>query len=187
MKMKILILIGLSSILFCACACSFINDTLLGADDELSISKKTYLGKELRTDGYYLKETNDKYSNAYFFYKNGVVLSGNAIKNTSEKIKEKEEEYTDGTYYSYVKKDKINWGLFEIEGSIIRFERWYPGSGGPLSAYIREGTILNDTIFKITQSYRMQNEKKTEIRSKDELYYFKALNPKPDSTNVFVP
>lgn len=180
--MKTAIIISIISILLYTCG------SLLEEDDTLSIEKKPYLGKEFRIDGYYFdKYSNDEYRDCIFFYKNGVILNGGGWKYSLEKEKEKEEEYKNGAYYNFAKTSKISWGVFEIDGNTIRFERWYSSSGGPLSAYVREGVILNDTTFRITQSYRMQNGKKTEERSKDELYSFKELSPKPDSTNVFVP
>ncbi|MBW7845753.1 MAG: hypothetical protein H3C45_08955, partial [Bacteroidia bacterium] len=83
------------------------------------------------------------------------------------------------------KKYKSNWGVFKIEGNFIQFERWYP-SDPPLKAYVRAGTIINDTTFLITESYRMQDGKKTEVKTRNETYYFKQFSPKPDSTNTFV-
>lgn len=168
-------------------ACSYINNTLLGGDDELFIERKPYLGNELKIDGYYYQESEDLIYARYFFYKNGILLQGGGGGSSIEQIIEKDEMIKNGTYYNTVKNSKLSWGVFEIEGTTIRFEHWYPSSGGPLKAYVRAGTIINDTTFRITQSYRMQSGTKTEMNSKDELYYFKELSPKPDSTNVFVP
>ena len=191
---KTIIIIGILSFLVFASACSFINNELLGGDDKLSITKKNYLGKELKIDGYYLEDISeysledmdDAYIGSYFFYQNGILLNGRSRKNSLKEINEQEEKYKNGSYYKDVKDSKLSWGLFEIEEKTIRFQRWYPSSGGPLKAYVREGTIINDTTFRITRSYRIVEEAKTEIRSKNELYRFKKLSPKPDSTNVFV-
>jgi hypothetical protein len=82
---------------------------------------------------------------------------------------------------------KYNYGRFLIENDNIKFERWYPGSP-PLPAYIRSGTILNDTTFVITEIYRMKNGNKTEVETgRNEIYHFKQFSPKPDSTNRYVP
>ena len=69
---------------------------------------------------------------------------------------------------------KYVYGLFQIEVSIIKIEKWVPSSGGPTKAYLREGEILNDTTF-----YLMHREKK-------EIYHFKQYSPKPDSTNKYI-
>ena len=47
-------------------------------------------------------------------------------------------------------------GVFIINGQSIKFEKWYPSSGGGLPAYVREGDIINDTTFVISVSYRMK-------------------------------
>jgi hypothetical protein len=81
---------------------------------------------------------------------------------------------------------KFNWGVFQVNGANIKFERWYPSSGGPLKAYISSGEILNDTTFLITESYRMQKGNKTELKDRNETYYFREFSPKSDSTNKFI-
>jgi hypothetical protein len=52
---------------------------------------------------------------------------------------------------------------------------------------VRAGQILNDTTFVIAESYRMNEGKKTEVKERNETYHFKQFNPKPDSTNRFIP
>jgi hypothetical protein len=37
-----------------------------------------------------------------------------------------------------------------------------------------------------TESYRMKNGKKTEVKVMNETYHFKQHSPKPDSTNTFI-
>lgn len=98
---------------------------------------------------------------------------------------DKEQEYMNGSFKSFAKDIKYYWGRLIVEGSTIKFERWYPSSGGPLRVGVREGTILNDTTFHITESYRLQDGEKQDVKERDETYHFKALSPKPDSTNEF--
>jgi len=55
-----------------------------------------------------------------------------------------------------------------------------------VKAYISEGSILNDTTFVITSSYRMVDGKKTEVTSRNETCHFRQFSPNPDSTNTFI-
>ncbi len=119
-----------------------------------------------------------------FFYNNGIIECGSSF--SSSEIIQKENEFKDGSYYTFSSKSKYCWGVFHIDGNGIKFERWYLGDGLTLKAYVREGTILNDTTFIITESYRFVRGKKKKKSAEDETYHFKALNPKPDSTNKFV-
>ncbi len=154
--------------------------------DKLSLEKKDYFGDELRIDGYYYYKypVNESFRYViYFFYNNGVALHAGAIK--EEDILIKEEKFKNGTFYLNVENTKYFWGVFVVNNQNIKIERWYPSSGGPLRTYIREGTILNDTTFHITQFYRNQNGEKTAIESLDEVYHFKKFSPKPDSTNKY--
>ena len=150
-------------------------------DDKLSIERTPYIGNELRIDGYYYMAWEDMIY-PMFFYQNGIILDGGGF--PINEVVERETEYKNGTFYSHVKEIKYSWGVFIIEGNKISFERWYP-SEPPLGAYVRAGDIINDTTFKITEVYRMQNGNKTEVKTLNETYYFKQLSPKPDSTNSF--
>jgi len=171
--MKNLILLILS-MLFAQCTS--------GDDDLLSLTLTPYNGNQLRIDGYYYQIGYDGKTifSPYFFYKNGILISpegmGNSLEEMDSYIKK---YYLDCQSY---KKDKLDWGVFIVEGNIIKFGRWYP-SERPLKAFIREGVILNDTTFQITKSYRSDS---TEQRGKDEMYYFRSFSPKPDSTNVYI-
>jgi len=155
-------------------------------DDELSLSRQDYTGNQLRIDGYYFFEyTNSSidYVSIYFFYKNGIILSGGS-KLLSE-LPELEDSYRDGTFYNHVKSIKFLWGVYQIEGINLKFERWFP-SEKPYRAYVREGVIFNDTTFIITQRYRNKNGKKTEVESENLVLHFREFSPKPDSTNTFI-
>ena len=156
-------------------------------DDELSLPKQNFTSNQLKINGYYYNEfsasDNVVYIRNYFFYQNGVVLDGNAYKKND--LEDKEKSYKNGSYYINSKDTKYNWGIFVIEGTTIKFEKWHPSSGGPLRAYIEEGEVLNDTTFHISKSYRIQNASKKDEKTRDRTFHFKALSPKPDSTNEF--
>lgn len=175
-----LIVLSISLLVFGNCK----KDKSLLSHDELSIARQNYSGDELRIDGYYYTEVNGLLFSASFFYKNGVFLDGGGSK---EDIKAMD-NYIQNEFISRqgYKEYRVSWGVFLIGVNSIKFEHWYPSSGGSLKAYVREGVILNDSTFRITQSYRNQKGEKTEITSRNETYHFRAFSPKPDSTNCFV-
>lgn len=156
------------------------------SDDSLSLPKQSHTGNEIRKDGYWyiLKNEGNQiwYNYCTFFYDNGTIFGGISIEDSN--LSQKENEFQNGTFYESEKDCKYCWGRFIVNGSTIKFERWYPGEG-PLRAYVRRGQIINDTTFHISEIYRMQNGEKTEVSPTDETYHFKALTPKPDSTNEF--
>jgi hypothetical protein len=155
-------------------------------DDELTLSRQDYTGNQLRIDGYYYFEyinSSIDYVSILFLYKNGIILSGGA--SLLSELPDLEESYRNGTFYNHIKNIKFGWGVHQIEGSKIKFEQWYP-SEKPYKTYVSEGAILNDTTFQITQSYRNQDGKRTEVDSKSEIYHFREFSPKPDSTNNFI-
>lgn len=182
MLQKIVLINIMVLVLLLGCTCKKIATE----DDKLSLLKTPYTGNQLKINGYYYNKWGDPESmTIYFLYSNGVILHGDDP--YLSRISEYEKKYSNGEFYNYAKDYKISWGVFQIDGDKIAFERWYPSSGGPTHAYVRAGKILNDTTFQITESYRMQGGNKTEVSVKDEVYHFKKFSPKPDSVNVFVP
>ena len=180
MKMTVLKLISLC-LFFTSCAKLGILQ-----DDELSLQRQDYTGNQLRVDGYYFSEYANgsiEYVSVYFLYRNAIILYG--FSGLLSELPELEESYRNGTFYKHVKSVKFHWGVHQIEDSKIKYEQWVP-SEKPYKAYVREGEILNDTTFRITQRYRYKNGEKTEVESKNEVYHFKAFSPKPDSSNTFV-
>ncbi len=169
MRSKSLVLIF---IVLCGVSC----DKIIDEDDVLTLDRQAFVGNDLALNGYYYTEVETFEGiifDRYAFYRNGIIryLGG------SESLQEKN---------FHLNQSKVIWGVFQIDGKNIKFERWYPSSGGPLKAYIRAGDTLNDTTFHITESYRMQDGQKTEVREKNETYHFKEFSPKPDSTNAFI-
>lgn len=152
------------------------------SDDKLTLDKIPFTGNQLRIDGYYFQKMDNSIFTIYFFYNDGTVLYGGGSFPISE-IEDYEVEFTSEEWITSAKESKIRWGLFQIEGNRISFERWYPSSGGPLPAYIRTGEILNDTTFLINKSIRSDGSNEKEL---NETYHFKQFSPKPDSTNGFI-
>jgi hypothetical protein len=158
---------------------SFSSCFLLGGDPEnLSLERQPYNGDELRLDGYYYEMIDGVLYSIHFIYKNGVLVNVGG----ADSMEEFEEKLRKGVYDDLTNY-RIGWGVFHIEGKNIKFEEWYPSSGGPMPTYIRAGEIINDTTFHITVSYKPDG---SERREKDERYHFKEFSPKPDSTNPYI-
>jgi len=155
----------------------------IGRDDTLTLTKHRYTGNQLRLDGYYYEEFEGKYYSIYFIYEDGTLMYGDGGF-TKEEFIEHEKQFTNDVWINDVKNYKAYWGVFNIYNDSIAFERWHPSSGGPFSAYLRTGKILNDTTFVITKSVCSKNGK--EGQQLNEVYHFKSFSPKPDSTNNFV-
>lgn len=179
LDMRTLSLLILLNLMNSSCSKQFFPD-----DDVLSNSRKDYTGDNLKTEGYFYRINHEgKIFDGYFFYRNGIILSLGGL------------SYSQIGFDMYIETEVLNgdmssriksaWGVFNIEDDNLLFERWHPGR--PFKTYCRIGKILNDTTFHITESYRMQNGQKTEIRERDEIYHFRQFSPKPDSTNSFVP
>jgi len=167
------------SVLFVQC------EGLFKDDDLLSLPLTPYTGNQLRIDGYYYQIADGVDFNegtifsCYFFYENGIIIGMGGAENSLEEMDEYIIRVMGSQNYKNI---KFLCRVFVIEGNIIKFEGWYP-SAKPHKAYVREGTILNDTTFHITKSYRSNG---SELREKDEIYYFREFSPKPDSTNVYI-
>ena len=160
-------------------SCNFWED-----DDELSMYRRPYDGNELRIDGYYwenlmLPDGRERIQ-VYFFYNNGILLSGESM--LIDDIEKNENTFRNGTFHSFAKKYKDNWGIYQIHGDSIVFERWYPSSP-PYKASLRIGKILNDTTFLIR---KVMHSDGSAPRSLNETYYFKKFDGKPDSSNKFI-
>ncbi|MDR2916031.1 MAG: hypothetical protein LBV74_14600 [Tannerella sp.] len=184
-KLKILVMITLNIILSSSGCDKERNES---SDDRLVLEKMDYRGEELRIDGYYRrynyvgKEPKPRSVTPFIFYRNGIILGD--VGYPIDRISEMEEKFRDGFYATNAA--KYQWGVFQIEGSKIKYEKWVP-SDGPFSAFIYEGVILNDTTFIINKSYRMRDIDKKASTEVNWEYHFKPFSPKPDSTNRFIP
>ena len=160
-----------------ACSCSKVLE-----DDMLTLERIQNSSSSLRLDGYYFSEFESDQPNLriYFLYKNGIILSGSSPSIVD--LAAIEEEFRNGEYYNTIKDVKFQWGVYQIEGSEIKFERWYPGER-PYEVFLRSGLILSDTTFRIT-TFSKPDGSDAEVR--DELYKFKKFSPRPDSTNIFI-
>lgn len=175
--MRILILL---SILSLASNCK--KESL---DDRLTLQRTDYTGNQLRIDGYYYQKQDNKYYTLYILYRNGIIVyAGGGY--SEEELLELEGKFANSNFHKSIIECKDNWGVYLIEDTSIKFEKWYPVSDGIYHAYVRSGKILDDTTFVINESYRFQNGIKTETQTLNETYHFKQFSPKPDSTSSFI-
>jgi hypothetical protein len=154
-----------------------------GDDDELTLERMEYTGNELRLDGYYYNETlnfEGVIVSSYFLYSNGIIHYAGT--QAEEKFWSTDYQQSLSIKSESAMNNKYHWGVFKIFDNEIEFERWYP-SDPPLEVFVRSGTILNDTTFRITKSFKPDGSDQVE---RDELYKFKQFSPKPDSTNTFI-
>lgn len=184
-KIKVLVIVNLYIILSASSCIRVRNESL---DDKLMLEKINYKGNELRIDGYYCrfnyvsKETEPRGVIPFIFYRNGIILGDVGV--TMDRISEMEETFRNGFYVNNSK--KYYWGVFQINGTQIKYEKWVAGDT-PFSAFTYEGEILNDTTFVINKGYRMKNAGKKAPLELNWEYHFKQFSPKPDSTNRFIP
>jgi hypothetical protein len=144
--------------------------------EKLTIPLTPYTGNQLKIEGYFYSDS-EPYKRTFILYRNGVILGGDNV--LSSEIAIRETEFKNGVYYSYAKDDRLSWGRFIITDNSIKFENWAPRADFPVIQ--SQGEILNDTTFHISSSRHADDAYTPE----DELYHFKKLSPKPDSTNSF--
>jgi len=164
------------TIVLCVLSCKKLVDW-----DKFQLQKTEYTGSQLRTDGYYYELLSDgSFSSLCCFYRNGILLDmGGAFNNFKVMDEYVQRTFINSNHYSLM---RASWGLFVLKNNCIQFERYYPNSSFVTKSFIRDGIVLSDTSFHITVSYRSDG---SEIRTKDEYYYFRKFSPKPDSTNIF--
>jgi len=153
-----------------------------GKDAMLQLARTDYSGNDLKLDGYFLGNGNDDgVTNAYFFYRNGVILYGGGFPNDMN-IEEVEETWRSDSFDQLIKDQKTGWGVFSISNTDIQFETWEAGNGR-LKTAVRSGEILNDQTFVITRL--LNNYTNNTVALKD-TFRFQSFSPKPDSTNLFI-
>jgi hypothetical protein len=153
-------------------------------DKELKLStpKENYTGS-LRTEGYYyltISNATEERALSYILYRDGTLLYGGAP--LVADIAGRETDYTNGTWTLAATGEKTFWGVFQVIDNNMLFDQWYIRDGGLLASYQTKGTILNDTTFIMSSS----NREGLDGVPLEEIYHFKALSPKPDSTNQFL-
>lgn len=152
-------------------------------NEELTLVRKPYYGNELRIDGYYYNIIDGEIGKTYFFYRNGTLHYGIATDTLDNNLEKYDTWFASDYYSNIIKTNRRRWGLFEIQGDSIQYERWSIRGGGDPVLRV-SGHIQNDTTFVITKSLYPHTG---ETYQHEITYHFHAFSPKPDSTNVFIP
>lgn len=179
MKTCLIISISLSQLFFSLASCGKKTAT---SDDLLKTKKQGYIGNNLKLSGYYYFKSGDRILNSYVLYYNGVLLNSGAAGDNPNTLLFLENNFISSAYIQAEKEHKPSWGVFVVDGNKIIIEHWISGEG-PLKSYIKEGSIINDSTFKITSASRQDGSESINL---EELYSFKKFSPKPDSVNKFI-
>jgi hypothetical protein len=152
-----------------------------GGYDRLSMEQRPYRGDPLRMHGfyadtYYAPGGQGPFGPVYFFYRNGAIWYAGTFDKDLHTV-------TQDDFFSERNDNRSHWGLFQVDGDRMAFERWYPANKGYRTAYVRAGRILNDSTFVITKSWRSTGGK---WRDRNETYRFYPFHPKPDSTSRYL-
>ena len=159
MKSKLIILY---TIILCSCV-----KTL--PDEELTMTKTSYNGKEIRLDGCYVSEPGELKNYEYvFFYSNGVVfIWGDLL------YLQNLEQFTGGVKYNR----KSNWGLFNVKTNTIEVQKWKMSD-------VAIQFLVQKRLYKIINDSTLSCDILNNGYTKR--YTFRKFSPKPDSTNVFI-
>ena len=158
------------------------------AFEPLISNKESFSGTNLKLNGYYYSVNNKKIK-AIFLYKNGDFFD--RIWDGTDKYGLSEFSKHILTFFDIEKQypTQYCWGVFKVSNSNIQIERWLSGNGQAYPTQILNGEILNDTTIrfyqKIGDAKNVIGEKK-KIYEIEEIYHFRQLSPKPDSTNKFI-
>ena len=142
-------------------------------DEKLTMQRSSYLGNDIRLDGYYYNQRKNSgspprdYTTVFFLYRNGIILNAHSYIGTNLDVVEKEMI----NQYEALQNQKIGWGIFIVTGNQIEYEQWSTSVGGGLPVFKNNYIIENDTTL---------------INSWGEIYHFRQFSPKPDSTNNFI-
>lgn len=146
-------------------------------DDSFTIKKSQYNGQELNIKGYYYYKNFDGSNNLFVLYSDGtVLLLGNPSDSLDKYVQMFVKEFNHGI--------QTFWGVFIINDTSIKIEYLMPRMIEGRPAYIKNGTILNDTTFIMKERYRSKDG--SEYQEIEEIYHFRNFSPKPDSTNSYV-
>jgi hypothetical protein len=154
-------------------------------DELLSLQRTNFTGTNLRLDGFFYfqyGQVGNEYTDVLFLYRNGIVFYEGIIREYDLVLVE--QSLLSENRAPTAQRGKSSWGVFLVDGDIIKLERRYNAWGRPYQSFIREGVILNDTTLRIMKSYRSFGT--PDVQSMDRIYHFRSFSPKPDSTNVYI-
>jgi len=147
--------------------------------EAFTIERDTLGTKSFSTQGlYYYKNIETDQVKYIIFYQDGIVYGPfTSNRNINEIIKNINNPLYSGKDLVY------SWGIYNVKNSILTIETWTSSDGGPYPTVIREAEIINDTTFVVTKSMYSDGYKK---EKHSEIYHFKYLSTKPDSTNPYI-
>ncbi len=155
-------------------------------DTEFNIDKAVYSGTQLRVDGFYYgggtsNGVGGTIYNVLIFYRNGIVYlpGGSELANM--------ETYVSGLKGEEIKKVKSDWGVYSIDGNVIKIERWPNAHMKCNDAELRTGTIEEDTVFVFNKKELRTRKGKIKKSDISERYHFRQFTNKPDSSNNIIP
>ncbi|MFK8302371.1 hypothetical protein ACI75Y_05625 [Capnocytophaga stomatis] len=150
--------------------------------ESLTMQRKPYLGKELRTDGYYYSLSDPWGGNGIFvFNRNGVCLQVFISRKEKNILSIIENEILlNPEFIKKAKEEPHSYGVFLINYPNIETETFIGRSTYRQYHTIEE--ILNDTTFVIHKEKGLGNK----WFDSNTTYHFKKFSPKPDSTNVYI-
>lgn len=151
---------------------SFTYSCLRNWTQNLKLTRVEYLGKEIKTNGFYY---NKKLFYYFFLFRNGVALGFSRANNTEHILSRWERLGHDTKFLNNYPPD---WGVFQVESSKIKIERWVGGDIGRYNTKIYQGSILNDStiilpIIPISAG-------------KQDTFHFYPTSVRPDSTTRFI-
>ena len=161
-------------ILFVICIC-YLHGCVVTKTKNLTYKDTYKLQSDIiQTDGYYYKvDTTDGIISAFIFFKNGYLYHG--YFRSHEEIKKL-------FYRTDLKENKYSWGVYRIDGDIIKTQFFSPARGNELQGIwevIEEhGKIENKNNIVFYKSFLLGKERLYNIK-----YEFYKMNVTPDSTN----
>lgn len=143
----------------------------------MKMQQQEYLGKGFRTDGYYYsqgegysgKHLTDTHTTVLIFYRNGFFSSSGF--GTSE-LREVDDLLTSQRGAMAFLEGS---GYYHVSGDSISIEFWTNTSHFPVPTATVPAKILNDTTLKSNILGHYKND----------IWHFRQLSPKPDSTTLF--
>ena len=166
------IIVSMSSlILLYACDCS---------DEEFSITRKPYLGNEIKTNGYfYSYDSTSERTSIRFFYRNGIVLFGGAY--SSSDLNSIEKELLE--HIEIIRHDKTFWYPFEVKDNTLIIETYYDN---PPSCRLLTQRLFHDIQNDTTIVWKKTDHPGYKDKVHNEVWHFKQFSSKPDSMNVYI-
>lgn len=142
----------------------------------MTLERSYYTGDKIRFDGCYFNGNPELSYGAYiFYYRNGLLLSFIDKKDITS--------VTDFTKLYKLESNGYYWWIYKISGDTIITQTMGGVSNNSITTNYK--LIINDSTFQWIKSYDSYTGTTT---FDNEIYYmhFIKMNPRPDSTNIFI-